>query len=522
MVKNESDSNRPEPHIQNLPDQEIEMLSFKHKIQHLVFLGLLSCLLPATVCVAAVSLPTTQLLPVIPGDPETRSTPFIAWFMDLSADGYVEEEYAVSGLANIYGYVDDAAQSPEVEIIEADVPYTSRILVRRPADPKRFNGTVFYEILNATAGWDGDPIWQSNFDYITREGAVWVGMSTKPVVVDFLRDGWAAWPLITRNASRYVDMSMPQFGQVWDMLNQTGLLLKTPASADNPLADLDVERIIMVGYSQSAGYQVTHANSFYADAMTPHGSPIINGYFISAGGATAKHVTGPTATTPESLPVGDARNMLLSDAPSFRFQTQTEVVGFGAFLVRQSESDNPNMRFYEMAGGSHVDAEINVVGGQALVRDLGLPPSFCPDPLVPYNPIIIGFVQSALLDGLGQWISSGSEPPASRFMDLLFPGGVPQISLDANGNAIGGVRPPQIEVPLGTYLPNNSGPGFCFLFGGFDPFDDDTLHLLYRNHGRYVSQMAREIKRSEKEGFLLREDAATQRRDAAASDVGKK
>jgi len=93
---------------------------------------------------------------------------------------------------------------------------------------------------------------------------------------------------------------MPQFGQVWDMLNQTGLLLKPPSSADNPLADLDVDRIIMVGYSQSAAYQVTHANSFYSDAMTPGGAPIIYGYFISAGGDNAKHVTGPTATTPES------------------------------------------------------------------------------------------------------------------------------------------------------------------------------------------------------------------------------
>ena len=141
---------------------------------------------------------------------------------------------------------------------------------------------------------------------------------------------------------------------------------------------------------------------------------------------------------------------------------------------------------------------------------------------MPYNPIIIGFVQSALLEGLGQWISNGAEPPASQFMDLTFPGGSAEISLDAHGNAIGGIRPPQIEVPLGTYLPNNSGPGFCFLFGGFDAFNDQTLNSLYPNHGTYVNQIVREIRRSESEGFLLRQDAATQRRNAAASDIGKK
>ena len=112
---------------------------------------------------AAVELPGTELLPVVPGDVETRSTPFIAWFQDLSLVGYVEEEYAVSGTANLYDYVDDIGQRPDIVVSTPDVPYTTRMLVRRPADARDFNGTVFVEVLNATAGWDGDPIWQSTF-----------------------------------------------------------------------------------------------------------------------------------------------------------------------------------------------------------------------------------------------------------------------------------------------------------------------------------------------------------------------
>lgn len=464
-------------------------------------------------------LPSAELLPVVPGEPESRSTPFIAWFMDLTKDGYVEEEFAVSGLADIYAYVDNGAESSEVEVLEEGVPYTTRILVRRPAQARNFNGTVFYEVLNATAGWDGDPIWQSNFDYMTREGAIWVGMSTKPVTVDFLRTGWSNWPLVSRDASRYANMSMPQFGQVWDMLAQTALLLKSPDAEDNPLAGFNVERIIMVGYSQSAAYQVTFANSFHQAAVDHEGQPLIDGYYISAGGDNAKHVTGPNSM-PENLPDGDLRNFLDPDVPTMRFQTQTEVVGFPSYTVRQDETDNPLLRFYEMAGGSHVDAQLNVVGGQALVRDLGLPPSFCPNPEVPYNPIIIGNVQSALLDRLDAWISDGKEPPASRFMELDTSGGV-AIALDADGNAIGGVRPPQIEVPLGTYLPSNTGPGFCGLFGGFDAFSDEELKQRYRNHGRYVSQMTKAVKRSKQEGFLLREEAQALRRAAAKAATGK-
>jgi len=473
---------------------------------------------------AAGALPTTQILPVVPGDEETRSTPFIAWFQDLPAQGYVEEEYIVSGAANIYGYVDDSSQRPEVEVLTPDVPYATRMLVRRPAHCggnrhghsacRKFNGTVYVEVLNATAGWDGDPIWQSTHEYMIREGAAWIGMSTKPVTVNFLRDGWGQPPWPPRNTSRYAGLSMPEFGQVWDMLSQIGGLLKTPNSPGNPLAGFDVKRLIMVGYSQSAAYQVTYANSFHHRAQTPYGTPIYDGYYISAGGASAKHVTGPTDTTPESLARGDDRNLTRVNAPVVRFQTQTEIVNFPSYLVRQSETDFPLLRFYEMAGGSHVDAHLNAVGGQALVRDLGLPPSFCPDPAIPYNPIRIGYVQSAVMEALERWITRGISPPASRFMELTMDADVTVLARDADGNALGGVRPPKLQVPLGTYVESNTGPGFCGLFGGFAPFDDARLAELYPTRSAFLRQFDRAILQSGREGFLLLEDARALHKEA--------
>ena len=98
-------------------------------------LQLLVSLLCLSGSALATSLPATQLLPIVPGDPETRSTPFIAWFQDLSLQGYVEEEFLLEGLANIYGYVDDAAQLPAVNVIDTGIPYTTRFLVRRPEHP---------------------------------------------------------------------------------------------------------------------------------------------------------------------------------------------------------------------------------------------------------------------------------------------------------------------------------------------------------------------------------------------------
>ena len=48
---------------------------------------------------------------------------------DLSRHGYVEEEYLVSGKANVYSW---PASGPAV-VRTPDAPYTTRILVRRPA-----------------------------------------------------------------------------------------------------------------------------------------------------------------------------------------------------------------------------------------------------------------------------------------------------------------------------------------------------------------------------------------------------
>lgn len=483
-------------------------------------LFLLGCVLCASTPKAAATPPTTQFLPVVPGIPESRSTPFISWFKDLSLNAYVEEEYSISGTANIYAYTDDAAQTPATEIVDGNIPYTTRILLRRPEQPGNFSGTVFLELLNATAGWDGDPIWQSNHEYIIRSGAAWLGITAKPVSVDFLRDSWGSVTHVERNASRYRSLSMPAQGQVWDMLSQVGLLLKNPVSKHNPLSRFSVTRIIMVGYSQSADYQVTYANSFHFGAQTPSGKPVYDGYFISSGHGTAKHVSGPGNETPEYLAEDDRRNLIRVDAPVIRFQSQTEVVGFAAFRARQTEADFPKLRFYEMAGGAHVDAYLNAIGGQALVRDLGLPPSFCPEPVNAYNPIRIAYVQSALLDALVQWISNGTEPPASRFMELSSRDGSTELLLDQNGNGVGGIRPPALQVPVGRYLGNNSGPGFCFLFGGFIPFTDEKLHSLYPDPGSFIAPITRAIRNSQSQGFLLAQDADTMFKEASAFTIG--
>src|SRR5215472_13576875 len=63
-----------------------------------------------------------------------RSTPAF----DLSKAGYTEEEFIVSGTANVYDWTSDGA----LNVKTPNAPYGTRILLRRPSNPARFSGTV--------------------------------------------------------------------------------------------------------------------------------------------------------------------------------------------------------------------------------------------------------------------------------------------------------------------------------------------------------------------------------------------
>lgn len=93
----------------------------------------------------------------------------------LSEIGYTEEEYFLSGTANVY----EEGENNRPEIIFRDAPYTTRVLIRRPADKSRFSGNVVVEVLNATAMMDIDRMWVNSWKHFTRSGDVYVGITSK-------------------------------------------------------------------------------------------------------------------------------------------------------------------------------------------------------------------------------------------------------------------------------------------------------------------------------------------------------
>src|SRR5487761_1867341 len=99
----------------------------------------------AMVASGAAAAPEATPVPKVTGPiPVTAdSFPFLAANrnlqpMDLAKLRYVEEEFIVSGTANVY----DGAADSAVSVNTPTAPYATRFLVRRPADAARFSGTV--------------------------------------------------------------------------------------------------------------------------------------------------------------------------------------------------------------------------------------------------------------------------------------------------------------------------------------------------------------------------------------------
>ena len=68
------------------------------------------------------------------------------------------------------------------------------MVVYRPSDPKKFNGTVVVEWLNVSGGLDADPDWTQTHNELIRDGFAWVGVSAQAQGVNQLKCSTTAPP----------------------------------------------------------------------------------------------------------------------------------------------------------------------------------------------------------------------------------------------------------------------------------------------------------------------------------------
>src|SRR5262245_46774345 len=116
-----------------------------------------------------------------PGDP-SHDYPFFSTDFPIYSQGFIEQEFFLQGTANVYDAT--ASQLTTANVVSSGHAYKTRMVVRRPADPKRFNGTVVVEWYNVSAGVDVESDWLQGWQEFVRDGYAWVGVSVQRVGVN--------------------------------------------------------------------------------------------------------------------------------------------------------------------------------------------------------------------------------------------------------------------------------------------------------------------------------------------------
>jgi hypothetical protein len=416
---------------------------------------------------------------------------------NVSRTGYIEEEFFVQGMATEYS-------TPPLAngvVLSTGHPYKTRLIVRRPSNPEKFNGIVIVEWVNVTSGYNLDLHWEASRDFLTREGYAYVGVSAQRVGVQQPPYGLTAW-----SPNRYAGLDVTDGGKItndslgYDIFSQAGQAIRNPSGARvDMLGGLRPRLLIAVGASQSASRLTPYYNSIHP----LHG--VYDGFLLHVGG-------GPFRT--------DLSTKLL------RINTEREIVS-GQAAIRQPDSDV--FRSWEIAGASHVDYWFMSYRGQLVSRDGLAPFNFsCDRP--PLSHVNNAYVLNAGYEQLVNWVtrqrdregggkSQGKSPPIAVPIQVtsVSPLVIPR---DANGLVFGGIRLSEVDVPTATNTGANGQSSFCILYGSHEPFSPGKVAALYPNHETYVQKVRQVTRENLNNGFILDEDAEQINKAAQTSQVG--
>ena len=143
--------------------------------------------------------------------PVTESShPFAATDIPLANYGYTEEEFYVSGTGYTYN-TSGAINANGSKILtggpngNGTYPFKTRIIVRRPTDPAKFNGKVIAEWENVTAGYDLEANWFGDPYYLLKHGYAFVGIDADGKAFDLeLGNQMTPWGDDIRGRLRYL------------------------------------------------------------------------------------------------------------------------------------------------------------------------------------------------------------------------------------------------------------------------------------------------------------------------------
>ena len=437
--------------------------------------------------------PAARVTPIsVPGTRMFGASP-----VDLGAAGYVEQEYDVSGVANRYAF-DDLMQNAAV--IDAGYAYKTRMIVRRPTNPAKFNGTVVVEWYNVTLGQDIDFNWATSRDYLMREGYAHVSVSAQRVGVERLK---------TWSGARYGDLAVvaPETtpkdplqahdllrwdlndALSWDIFSQTVKGLREPGAVD-VLAGMKVRRVIATGESQ-AGRRLSQ----YYNSIDPL-HRLVDGMVLYDPGYNTWHLLR-----------GDNVTKLIS--------VGSEVHSDG----RQPVADGATTRRWEVAGTSHLSVwdmqyvDAMTTRDMGLIRRDGTPVATIQD-LIPgckhyplWSAVPMHHVLNAAFDQVNRWASGGSPPAVGKALERSADGAL--LRHDENGRTFGGIQLAEYAYPTAFSLGyRNPGPLFCRNGGHHRFYSRAELTSMYPDPSAYVRGVIEATNANQAAGYILGFDAA--------------
>ena len=455
----------------------------------------------------------------------------------------------------------DAGGIPDLDKATRDakgmVAYSARIILFIPAHSTSGNGALLVDVPNrghayANALYDsprGLPMQSGNLD----PGTGFIENNGYAIAEVYWELGRGAdLPSFTDPDGKRRFVEGTGFAIVRDAADFLAHAAADSVGTPNPLAG-SINRVLAVGKSQDGRFLKTFLlNGF----NMVEGHRVFDGMHVFVSGAGLLPIlrsgTGPGSSADGAPNFVDPEFPGVNDGPLTIGEIVAKVQGRGeippkmlllsstvdysslrASLGRtgaHGTSDLPlpaNVRMYDVAGASHV----TVVKAEGCA----LPPG-----RLDWAP-----VARATLRRLDQWAERNEPPPPTRLMPLQpakddptvlrapknLPDAVIQVpQRDADGNPIGGVRLPDVEVPLGVNAAQNEPltTFTCSLTGAFlafAPTKDSavgrhpSIAERYKDQSDYVNRVRVAARTVEAEGFLLPEDAAVIVNAAAATPI---
>ena len=440
------------------------------------------------------------------------------------------------------------------------VEYTSDIVLLMPAQPAKGNGALLVDVPNRGRVY-GVALYNSPHDEPFESGTLAQGTG-------FLEDqgfalaevSWelgkgAALPSFVDGAGKTQYVEGAGFAIMRDAAAFFTHAQADTAGTPNPLKGT-IKRTLASGKSQSGRFLKTFLLNGFNQVQ---GRRVFDGMHIfvsgsgllpimrSSPGPLSSGNAAPSFADPDFRGVNDgpftigeilAKTPKSKDGPPkiVMISSTTDFLSLRASMGRtgaNGTTEQPipdNVRMYDIAGASHA----------VLLRaDCKLPRE-----RLDWSP-----VSRATLLALDRWVSGNAAPPASHLMPLEPATGDPEVlaapkqaagaiiqrpKRDADGNVVGGVRLPDVAVPLGTHAAQQDPRSFsCSLAGALLPFAatkeareaaKDTRPSIterYANRDDYVNRVRIAARTLQTEGLLLPDDAAVIIAAAAATQAVK-